>query len=481
MLFNSFEFLLFFILFIAGYQWLRSNLRAQNFYLFVGSYIFYGWWNWKFLFLILISSLTDFYIGKYLYRTQEQRKRKILLVCSMSVNLGILGFFKYFNFFSESFAELFTAIGFRVDPYYLAIILPVGISFYTFQTMSYTIDIYKGKLKASDNLINFMAFVSFFPQLVAGPIERASNLLPQFSKQRKTTVQDWQEGLNQIFWGLFKKIVIADNCAIYVNQIFEAPDQYPGSVLFIGAILFAFQIYGDFSGYSDMAIGIAKLMGFNLMQNFKSPYLAQNIQDFWRRWHISLSTWFRDYLYIPLGGSQVEGRFKKYLNIFITFTVSGFWHGANWTFLVWGMLHGVYYMIQDTYVRLCNGSRWAIFSGKWVAIGLTFFSTVLAWIFFRAESVSEAVNIIGNILNVSLLASPISYLKLMAPPTSLLMIVIALGYLGFFELLHTNALYSFQTAKMKRAARILAFASLILIILLFRATNGALDFIYFQF
>lgn len=481
MLFNSFEFVIFFVIFLLLYFAANNNLKSQNLLLLVASYFFYGWWDWKFLSLILISSLCDYIIGKRIEDHTEKSKRKALLILSMSINLGILGFFKYFNFFSESFHDLMTNLGFSVNPFYLNVILPVGISFYTFQTMSYTIDIYKGKMRATSNLLEFMAFVSFFPQLVAGPIERASNLLPQFGIKRHVTLQDVKEGGKQALWGLFKKIVIADNCALYVNQIFDQPDAYPGSILLIGILLFAFQIYGDFSGYSDIAIGIARMLGFNLMQNFKSPYLASDIQDFWRRWHISLSTWFRDYLYIPLGGSRSKSTSRKYFNIFVTFTVSGFWHGANWTFIIWGMLHSFYYMIQVTIGKYSSKLVPENRMSRPFNILITFVAVVFAWIFFRAESVSQAYYLINQIFTASVFDNPIPYLKQLGSSTQPFIILIALLYLAIFELNNPNADFSFKINGLGNWSRVPVYVSLLLLIILFRATGGAMDFIYFQF
>lgn len=481
MLFNSFEFVIFFAVFLVAYFMLSKKLKAQNLLLLIASYFFYGWWDWKFLSLILISSLCDYIIGLNIEHQQDPGKRKYLLFLSMSINLGILGFFKYFNFFAESFHEMMSAMGFSVNPFYLNVILPVGISFYTFQTMSYTIDIYNRKMKATSNLLEFMAFVSFFPQLVAGPIERASNLLPQFSVKRKVTLLDAKEGAKQALWGLFKKIVIADNCALYVNQIFDQPDAYPASILFIGILLFTFQIYGDFSGYSDIAIGIARMLGFNLMQNFKSPYLATDIQDFWRRWHISLSTWFRDYLYIPLGGSRSKTSSRKFFNIFVTFTVSGFWHGANWTFIIWGMLHSFYYMIQVTLGKLTSRVVPKNSLTKPFNILITFIAVVFAWIFFRAESVSQAFYLINSMFTTSILENPVPYLKHLGSSTQPFIIAIALLYLAVFELKNPDAPYSFQINGMGKFLRAGVYISLLLLIILFRATGGAMDFIYFQF
>ena len=482
MLFNSFEFFIFFVIVFFIYYISYNNLKFQNSLLLISSYVFYGWWDWRFLSLILISSISDYTLGLLIDENDNKKQRKRLLVLSLLINLGILGFFKYYNFFTESFTYFISHFGFETNPFLLDIVLPVGISFYTFQTMSYTIDIYRGKMKSNKNLLEFMTFVSFFPQLVAGPIERASHLLPQFGKKRKFDVYEFKEGTKQALWGLFKKIVIADNCAFYANQIFENSDSYPGSVLLIGVVLFAFQIYGDFSGYSDIAIGISKMMEIDLMQNFKSPYLAENIQDFWRRWHISLSTWFRDYVYIPLGGSKVDSRASRSLNIIITFTVSGFWHGANWTFIIWGALHSIFYFIQTSYSS--NMSSVKILPVKTVkvfSIAITFIAVTFAWIFFRAESFAHAINYISEIMSNTLFDNPLTYFKEMGSSVKPFIIIISLIYLSVFEITNRNASYSFQVEHYKAPIRILIYFSLILLLLLFRATDGKIDFIYFQF
>ncbi|EPR66318.1 MBOAT family O-acyltransferase [Cyclobacterium qasimii] len=343
MLFNSLEFAIFLpIVFILYWFATNKNLKVQNLLLVASSYLFYGWWDWRFLSLIMFSTLVDYSIGCLLFNQENKIRRKGLLWISIIVNLGLLGVFKYYNWFLDSLyyaiPSLKVVTGFNT----LDILLPVGISFYTFQTLSYTIDVYKRKLEPTKDLIAFSAFVSFFPQLVAGPIERATNLLPQFYTKRKFSYPLAVDGLKQILWGLFKKMVIADNCAEYANLIFNNSNDYSGSTLVLGAFFFAFQIYGDFSGYSDIAIGTSRLFGFNLMQNFAFPYFSRDIAEFWRRWHISLSTWFRDYLYIPLGGSK-GGLGMKIRNTFIIFIVSGFWHGANWTFIIWGGLNALYF------------------------------------------------------------------------------------------------------------------------------------------
>jgi len=413
MIFNSIDFAIFLpIVFLLYWFVTNKNLKVQNVLLLIASYIFYAWWDWRFLSLIVCSSLVDYFVGIGLSKTDEKRKRKLLLLTSIFVNLGFLGFFKYYNFFLENFVEAFSFLGHSINPQGLNIILPVGISFYTFQTLSYSIDIYKRKFEPTKDIIAFFAFVSFFPQLVAGPIERAANLLPQFYKKRTFKYDKAVDGMRQILWGLFKKIVIADNCAMYANDIFANYTHYSGSTLLLGVVFFAFQIYGDFSGYSDIAIGTSRLFGFNLKQNFAFPYFSRDIAEFWRRWHISLSTWFRDFVYIPLGGSR-GGTYIKIRNTFIIFVVSGFWHGANWTFLAWGFINAVYFLP----LMLLNKNRVntdVVAQGKLLPnikeifqIGITFFITVIAWVFFRAENIGAAVDIISKIFSKSLFKIPI--------------------------------------------------------------------------
>ena len=396
MLFNSVDFAIFLpIVFVLYWFITNKNLKVQNALLIMASYLFYGWWDWRFLSLIIFSSSVDYLVGIGLSKAVKQKRRKLLLLTSVFVNLGFLGFFKYFNFFSENFAAAFSFMGQSFDPARLSIILPVGISFYTFQTLSYTIDVYRNKIKPTRDVLSFFAFVSFFPQLVAGPIERATNLLPQFYKKRKFDHQKSIDGLRQILWGLFKKVVIADNCAEYANMIFSNTSDYSGSTLILGAVFFTFQIYGDFSGYSDIAIGTARLFGFDLRKNFAFPYFSRDIAEFWRRWHISLSTWFRDYLYIPLGGSR-GSQASIVRNVFIIFLVSGFWHGANWTFVLWGAINALYFL-PLLYLQKNRKNIDIIAKGKLLpsiselsGMTITFGLTVFAWIFFRAESISHA-------------------------------------------------------------------------------------------
>ena len=360
MLFNSIEYLLFFtVVFFVFWFLLRDNVKLQNIFLLAANYFFYGWWDWRFLTLIIFISALNYFtaiqIGKY-DPVLEKQKRKLFLIYSLVINLGLLAVFKYFNFFAQSAADLVNTFGLRADALTLNIILPIGISFYTFQTMSYTLDVYGTKIKPTRDIISFFAYVSFFPLILAGPIERAGNLLTQFIKKREFNYDEATDGMRQILWGLFKKVVIADNCAVLVNEIFNKYESQPASVLIMGAIYFAFQIYGDFSGYSDIAIGSAKLLGFKLMTNFKTPYFSRDMMEFWRRWHISLSTWFRDYLFLPTAYSLTRKLSrKKYFGIrtdkivfiiaaMVTFLVCGFWHGANWTFIVWGGLIGIYFI-----------------------------------------------------------------------------------------------------------------------------------------
>ena len=425
MLFNSIDFAIFLpIVFILYWFATNNNLKLQNFLIVAASYLFYGWWDWRFLSLILFSTLIDYSIGIRLSKEDNISKRKILLWISILVNLGFLGFFKYYNFFLDNFVTAFSFFGSSINPQGLNIILPVGISFYTFQTLSYTIDVYKRKLEPTNDFIAFSAFVSFFPQLVAGPIERASNLLPQFYRKREFDYSKAVDGMRQILWGLFKKIVIADNCAQYANEIFNNSADFSGSTLVLGAVFFTFQIYGDFSGYSDIAIGTSRLFGFNLKQNFAFPYFSRDIAEFWRRWHISLSTWFRDYLYIPLGGSR-GGTWIKVRNTFIIFIVSGFWHGANWTFIVWGALNAIYFLPllltnknRNHIDILAKGKLLPSFKELLLML-LTFGLTVFAWIFFRAENIGHAITYISEIFSLSTFTLPE-----IRPKTTILLIMI---------------------------------------------------------
>ena len=406
MLFNSIEFLLFLpVVFVLYWFVFDKNLKHQNLLILFSSYVFYGWWDYRFLSLIFLSTIVDYFIGLNIPKQDSEKKQKLFLWGSILFNLGILGFFKYYNFFVNSWIDLFSSIGYEIKSVWtLNIILPVGISFYTFQTMSYTIDIYKKKLQPTKDFISFASFVSFFPQLVAGPIERASNLLPQILKKREFQYEQGVQGLRLILWGLFKKVVIADSLAPMVDNIFSNYEDFGGGILWLGAIYFAFQIYCDFSGYSDIAIGTSKLFGFELMSNFKFPYFSRNIGEFWRRWHISLSTWFRDYLYIPLGGSK-GGKWKSIRNIFIIFLVSGFWHGANWTFIIWGLFHSILFLpsfifkTNRKYTSSIIAENTLLPSLKeFFQVGTTFILVLIGWVFFRSETIIDSIGFITKML-----------------------------------------------------------------------------------
>ena len=427
MLFNSFEYLLFlpivFLLywFVFDYA-LRSckhQLLWQNFFVFIASYIFYGWWDWRFLILIAITTTLSFLSGLGIELAPTQRGKKAVMIANIVVNLGILGIYKYYDFFAREFAELF---GIESDFLLLHLILPVGISFYTFQALSYSIDVYRKQIEPTHDIVAFTAFLSFFPQLVAGPIERATNLLPQFQKKRTFDYAQAVDGMRQILWGLFKKIVVADNCATYVDTVFADISGQSGSTLVLAAVLFTFQIYGDFSGYSDIAIGTAKLFGIKLMRNFNVPYFSRDIAEFWRRWHISLTTWFRDYVYIPLGGSRPvvpewlkakgerrEARYTKWIavrNTFVIFLLSGFWHGANWTFVLWGAYHALLFV---PLLLLGKNRRYRDDNQTWSDIPKmvsTFLLVMVGWVLFRSPDTLCFVDYLSGIWDSSLLSMP---------------------------------------------------------------------------
>lgn len=404
MLFNSFEFLIFLPIVFLLYWFIFKPLRWQNLLVVIASYIFYGWWDWRFLILIAFTTICSFFSGILIekYKTNRSSQRWI---CGTNIllNLVILGYFKYCNFFGENLATILRHIGFNVDWVTLDILLPVGISFYTFQALSYTIDVYRKKIEATHDLIAFIAFISFFPQLVAGPIERATNLLPQFLQPRKFDYSLAVDGMRQILWGAFKKMVIADNCATVANSIFADYSTFDGFNLFFGAIFFTFQIYGDFSGYSDIAIGTAKLFGINLMQNFNYPYFSRDIAEFWRRWHISLQTWFRDYIYIPLGGSRCS-KWKVARNTLVIFLISGFWHGANWTFVLWGIYHALLFFPlfilgrNRKYIDVVANGKLLPSCKEAVQMIITFLLVMIGWIIFRAENVTQAWNYIYHMI-----------------------------------------------------------------------------------
>ena len=482
MLFNSIDFAIFLpVVFIIYWYVTNHNLRLQNLLIVLASYLFYGWWDWRFLSLVMFSTTVDYLIGIQLTKEENTTKRKVFLWTSIIVNLGFLGFFKYYNFFVDNFTSAFTFFGSDIQVNTLNIILPVGISFYTFQTLSYTIDVYRRKLQATNDFIGFAAFVSFFPQLVAGPIERATHLLPQFHRPRTFVYSDAVDGLRQVLWGLFKKVVIADNCAELANTIFNDAGSMNGSAHVLGALFFTFQIYGDFSGYSDIAIGVSRLFGFDLMRNFAFPYFSRDIAEFWRRWHISLSTWFRDYLYIPLGGSR-GGLTMKIRNTFIIFIVSGFWHGANWTFIVWGALNAIYFLPlllakknRNNMEIVAKGSYMPS-AREFISILVTFSLTVFAWIFFRAENIGAAFDYISTIFSSSLFEIPNLHARNKA--------IITLALLCFFVIVEWRGRegeYAIQNTLIQRGRFTRWAYYLSIIFLLFFFQGSKQEFIYFQF
>lgn len=484
MLFNSLEFLLFLpIVFVLYWFVFKKSLRIQNLLVIVSSYVFYGWWDWRFLFLIAFSTFLDFYVGQEIHKHKDDKKKaKYWLWVSIICNVGLLGFFKYYNFFVDSFVDAFAAMGYQIKSVWtLRIILPVGISFYTFQTMSYSFDIYYKKLEPTKNFISFAAFVAFFPQLVAGPIERASNLLGQINARRIFTYNQATSGLKLILWGFFKKMVIADSLAPIVDDIFANYTEYPASTLILGVCLFSFQVYGDFSGYTDIAIGTAKLFGIELMSNFKFPNFSRNVAEYWQRWHISLSTWFRHYLYIPLGGSRVS-KLKSVRNICVIFLVSGLWHGANWTFVIWGGIHALLYIPvflmgrNRLYADNVIGERtWLPSVTEIFQVLLTFALVTFSRIFFRSPSINVAFGYIDRII------TDFGYEPYIHP----------MGYrmLDFFVLIGVFTVYEYLIRKDERSpfkfknkiVRLFLYVLVVLAILLFYDDGVNRSFIYFQF
>ena len=478
MLFNSTTFLVFVVSAFALYWSIfYRNRNWRNAFLLVTGYVFYGWWDYRFLGLIALSTIVDFAVGRAMFKSDSDSKRKLLLTSSIAVNLGILGFFKYYNFFINSFADFSEGIlGLDANPSTLSIILPVGISFYTFQTLSYTIDLYRRQIEPSKNFIEFAAFVSFFPQLVAGPIERAANLLPQFREKKRFTYRDGSSGMRLIIWGLFKKTVIADNCAPYVNEIFENYQELPAPVLFMGAVFFAFQIYGDFSGYSDIAIGTARLFGFRLMTNFNYPYFSRSVGEFWRRWHISLSTWFRDYVYIPIGGSRKNLQ-HTIRNLIVVFLVSGLWHGANWTFVAWGGLHAAFMipallLPNNRFIESSGKMKIIPNIGEFLKLIRTFFLVTVAWVFFRASDVSMGIDYLSAIFTRFSLPENFYYF----PPwlLALILLMVILEWLG------KDSTPDRSMNRLKPWIRYGLYLSLFAIWFFYNAPEKQ-EFIYFQF
>lgn len=478
MLFNSIEFAIFLpIVFILYWFATNNNYKIQNGLLLVSSYFFYACWDWRFLFLLMFSTLLDFFTALKMQNASSKKIKKFWFWLSIIVNLGFLGVFKYYNFFAENFAEVISHFGLKVNPWTLSVILPVGISFYTFHGLSYVIDIYNDKIKAERSFIDYAVFVSFFPLLVAGPIERATHLLPQIKTSRTFDYTKAVDGMRQILWGLFKKIVIADNCAEFANNIFNHSSDYSGSTLLLGAIFFTFQIYGDFSGYSDIALGTARLFGMDLLRNFAFPYFSRDIAEFWRRWHISLSSWFKDYLYIPLGGSK-GGTWLRIRNTFAIFLVSGFWHGANWTFIAWGALNAVYFLPllltnknRNNLETVAQGKLLPSFN-ELISMIITFGLTVLAWIFFRANNIEHAISYISGIFSKSFFSFPDVF------PKKLIFII---AIFIFIEWLGREQLYAIENLGLRWGKMLRYMFYYAIIIALFWLGGKEQQFIYFQF
>ena len=405
MLFNSIEFIIFLPIVFLLYWFALRPLKWQNLLVIIASYVFYGWWDWRFLLLIVLTSICSFTSGLLLERYDGLRSiQRFVSAVNIVLNLSVLAFFKYYNFFVENLEFLFSSLfNYHFDWVTLEIILPVGISFYTFQALSYTIDVYQKKIPATHDIIEFFAYISFFPQLVAGPIERATNLLPQFQHSRYFDYTKAVDGLRQMLWGFFKKLVVADNCAMVVNEYWGQYQEFSGLTLFVLGMLFAFQIYCDFSGYSDIAIGCARLFGFDLMRNFNFPYFSRSIPEFWRRWHISLTTWFRDYIYFPLGGSRCD-KWKIIRNVYIVWGISGLWHGANWTFVCWGLYHATLLSIYNIFgvntkcKDIVAYGHYLPNFREWLQLFLTFFLAVIGWIIFRSDSITQAVSYLSAMM-----------------------------------------------------------------------------------
>ena len=486
MLFNSIEFALFLPVVFLLYWFVfdrfigKSNyqLTLQNAFVVLASYLFYGWWDWRFLLLIALTSFCSWGSGLLIVKAETKKKAMVWMWANIVLNIGILAMFKYYDFFVTEFAQLFNI---STDGLLLKVILPVGISFYTFQALSYSIDVYRGKMEPTKDIIAFFAFISFFPQLVAGPIERATNLLPQFQKKREFDYDTAVDGLRQILWGLFKKIVVADNCAVYVDQVFSTYTEQSGSTLLLAAIFFTFQIYGDFSGYSDIAIGTAKLFGIRLMRNFNVPYFSRDIAEFWRRWHISLTTWFRDYVYIPLGGSRVS-KAKIIRNTFVIFLVSGFWHGANWTFIAWGAYHALLFLPlillgkNRKYTNTVAEGRILPTLKETGQMILTFFLAVIGWIIFRAESIGQAWEYVCGVFCKSLLSKPELF------SDKMVLVVIPLSVMLLVEWFQRGKGHGFDFGNSPRykVVRWCIYLSTALLIIALQQQKVS-PFIYFQF
>ncbi|MCR4847932.1 MAG: MBOAT family protein [Bacteroidales bacterium] len=480
MLFNSIQFAVFLPLVFLLYWFVfdrfisrsKSQLRWQNAFIVVASYVFYGWWDWRFLVLIAITSFCSWGSGLLIGKAESKKKAKAWMWANIVLNLGILAVFKYYDFFVTEFAQLFHI---STEGLLLKVILPVGISFYTFQALSYSVDIYRGKIEPTKDVIAFFAFISFFPQLVAGPIERATNLLPQFLKRREFDYNTAVDGMRQILWGLFKKIAVADNCAKGVSAVFfwSSRVEMPGSELLLAAVLFSFQIYADFSGYSDMAVGTAKLFGIRLTRNFNNPYFSRNIAEFWQRWHISLMSWFRDYVYIPLGGDR-QGKARHFGNILIVFLLSGLWHGANWTFLAWGMYHALLFL-----PGICLGSRRR--NAGPVQMLVTYGLVLFGWIIFRSDSLGDCVRYLSGMCQWGTLRASYRFFVQsdIWPKTVFIMIMMVVEWLqrGKAHGLEISNMRLFE----RKWVRWMLYLSILLCCITISSSVKCFDFIYFQF
>jgi D-alanyl-lipoteichoic acid acyltransferase DltB (MBOAT superfamily) len=476
MLFNSFVFFLFLGVVLPVFYLLPR--RYRNGFLVVASYFFYGYWDWRFCFLLALSTVVDFFVGRALFASRDDRRRRMLLLVSVCTNLGILAVFKYYGFFIDSLTPLAGIFGGRIDYLHLNVILPVGISFYTFQTMSYTIDIYRRRLEPATSFVDFALFVAFFPQLVAGPIERAGHLLPQLRERPRPTKTQVLEGVTLIVTGMFKKVMLGDTAGRFVDHIFAQPEYYRSPELLAGLVLFSVQIYADFSGYSSIARGTARLLGIELMRNFEQPYLSANITEFWRRWHISLSSWLKDYLYISLGGNR-RGRVRTYVNLMLTMLLGGLWHGAGWTFVIWGGLHGIYlavhkWMLGDR--RIPDRFHYAgigslvVFTGKVVA---TYLLVLLTWLFFRAKSFSDVALFFGKMVHWEGSS--------LAPRLALIAAAFLSTTLLFDVLEYASGRHAFLLRLRERPVAFGIMASLALITLLYMFQGEPRPFVYFQF
>ena len=483
MIFNSIPFLVFAIIYFVLY--FNVSGRMRTWLILLAGYVFYGWWDWRFLSLILFTTVMDFNLALYIDRNEEKSRRYRAVVLSIAMNLGFLGIFKYFNFFADSFAQLIRAFGLQPSWTTLNIILPVGISFYTFQSLSYTVDVYRRKMGVERDFIKFAAFVSLFPQLMAGPIVRAYDLLPQMQTDKKFDWNRWNSGLGRVLWGFFKKVAVADSLAPFVDQVFEAPHTFSSMHLLLGVVFYSFQIYCDFSGYSDIAIGLARMMGYEFPENFRTPYFSKTFSEFWSRWHISLSSWLRDYLYIPLGGNR-HGKFSTYKNNMTTMLLGGLWHGANWAFVFWGFLHGLYLILQRVVSPVWRGIVRALrlpkFADDGICIATVYLLTLLAWVYFRAGSIGlaggdifgTANRVISGILSLENFnfASVINRFQAVK---GLLLISILL----FVEI--TNPRIRWNPLQTERPALRMAVFAVLLWMIAFFGNFGANAFIYFQF